>query len=140
MNCEFACHERNPDLPFDAKECDIKIGLHMENKMGHAFHPDIMYYGSHLVMVTPMSHDGSGDEWVVNQWFWHFNLDETYFDECFQQNSRPLIEYNLNVNWKDAVAEEDRTTLVPGRGLRVVSVLHLVSMCSIMDMGQPQIR
>jgi hypothetical protein len=38
------------------------------------------------------------------------------------------------------VAEEDRTTLVPGRWLRVVSVLHLVSMCLIMDTGQPQIR
>jgi hypothetical protein len=44
MNCEFACHEGNPNLPFDAKECDIKIGLHMENKMGHTFCPGIMYY------------------------------------------------------------------------------------------------
>jgi hypothetical protein len=40
----------------------------------------------------------------------------------------------------DAVAEEDRTTLAPGRQLRVVSVLHSVSMCSIMDTGQPRIR
>jgi hypothetical protein len=40
----------------------------------------------------------------------------------------------------DAVAEEDRTTLVPGRRLRVVSVLHLVTMCLIMDTGQPRIR
>jgi hypothetical protein len=43
----------------------------------------------------------------------------------------------------DAVAEEDRTTLAPGlRGLRlrVVSVLHLVSMCSTMDTGQLRIR
>ena len=101
MNCEFACHEGNPNLLFDAKECDIKIGLRMENKMGHAFHPDVMYYGSHLVMVTPMNQDGSGDEWVVNHWFWHSNLDGTYFDECIQQNSHPLIEYNLNVNWND---------------------------------------
>jgi hypothetical protein len=74
----------------------------MENKMGHAFCPDVMYYGSHLVMVTPMNHDGSRDEWVVNHWFWHSNSDGTYFDECIQQNSHPLIEYNLNVNWNDS--------------------------------------
>jgi hypothetical protein len=102
VNCEFACHKGNPNLPFDAKECDIKIGLRMENKMGHAFHPDVMYYGSHLVMVTPIKHDGSGDEWVVNHWFWHSNSDKTYFDECIQQNIHPLIEYNLNVNWNDS--------------------------------------
>jgi hypothetical protein len=40
----------------------------------------------------------------------------------------------------DAVAEEDRITLVPGRLLRVVAVLHLVTMCSIMDTGQLRIR
>jgi hypothetical protein len=40
----------------------------------------------------------------------------------------------------DMVAEEDRTTLAPGRWLRVVSVLHLATMCLIMDTGQPQIR
>jgi hypothetical protein len=36
----------------------------------------------------------------------------------------------------DAVTKEDRTTLAPGQWLRVVSVLHLVTMCSIMDIGQ----
>jgi hypothetical protein len=40
----------------------------------------------------------------------------------------------------DAVVEEDRTTLAPGWKLRVVSVLHLVTMCLIMDTGQPPIR
>jgi hypothetical protein len=40
----------------------------------------------------------------------------------------------------DAVAEEDRTTLVPGWQLRVVSVLHLVAICLIMDTEQQQIR
>jgi hypothetical protein len=40
----------------------------------------------------------------------------------------------------DAVAEEDRITLAPGRRLRVVSVLHSVTMCLIMDTGQQQIR
>jgi hypothetical protein len=53
-------------------------------------------------MDTAMNHDGSGNEWVVNHWFWHFNSDGTYFDECIQQNSHPLIDYNLNVNWKDS--------------------------------------
>jgi hypothetical protein len=33
----------------------------------------------------------------------------------------------------DEVAEEDRTTPAPGWWLRVVSVLHLVTMCLIMD-------
>jgi hypothetical protein len=101
MNCKFACHKGNPNLPFDAKECDIKIALRMENKMGHTFFPDMMYYGSHLVMVAPMNHDGSSNEWVVNHWFKCFNSDRTYFDECTQQNSHSLIEYNLNVTWKD---------------------------------------
>jgi hypothetical protein len=40
----------------------------------------------------------------------------------------------------DAVAEEDRTTLAPGWQLRVVSVLHLETMCLIMDIGQLRIR
>jgi hypothetical protein len=40
----------------------------------------------------------------------------------------------------DAVTEEDRTTLAPGQQLRVVSVLHSVTMCLIMDTGQQQIR
>jgi hypothetical protein len=40
----------------------------------------------------------------------------------------------------DVVAEEDRTTLAPGWRLRVVSVLHLVTMCLIMDTGQLPIR
>jgi hypothetical protein len=39
-----------------------------------------------------------------------------------------------------AVTEEGRTTLAPGQWLSVVSVLHLVSMCSIMDIGQLRIR
>jgi hypothetical protein len=44
------------------------------------------------------------------------------------------------VSTADAVTEEDRTTLAPGQQLRVVSVLHLVAMCLIMDTGQQQIR
>jgi hypothetical protein len=81
MKCKFACHEGDPDLPFNAKDCDIKVTLCMETKMGHAFHPDVMYNGSHLVRVTPMNHGGSSDEWVVNHWFRHFNSDRTYFNE-----------------------------------------------------------
>jgi hypothetical protein len=101
MNCKFACHDGNPNLTFDAKECDIKIALCMENKMGHTFHPNVMYYGSRLVWVTPMNHDGRSNEWVVNHQFSHFISDMTYFDECICQNCDPLIEYNLNVDWKD---------------------------------------
>ncbi len=44
------------------------------------------------------------------------------------------------VSAADVVAEEDRTTLALGQWLRVVSVLHLVTMCLIMDTGQPRIR
>jgi hypothetical protein len=40
----------------------------------------------------------------------------------------------------DTVAQEDRTTLVPGQQQRVVSVVHLVTMCLTMDTGQLQIR
>jgi hypothetical protein len=40
----------------------------------------------------------------------------------------------------DVVAEEDRTALAPGRRLKVVSVLHLVTRCLIMDIGLPRIR
>jgi hypothetical protein len=54
------------ELPCVSRNVQVKIALCMENKMGHAFHPDVMYYGSHLVRVTPMNHDGSGNEWVVN--------------------------------------------------------------------------
>jgi hypothetical protein len=43
-------------------------------------------------------------------------------------------------NAADAVAQEDRTTLARGQQLRVVSGLHLVTMCLIMDTGQQQIR
>jgi hypothetical protein len=40
----------------------------------------------------------------------------------------------------DTVVEEDRTTLAPGWQLRAVSVLHLVTMCLIMDTVQLRIR
>jgi hypothetical protein len=40
----------------------------------------------------------------------------------------------------DMVTEEDRTTLPPVWWLRVVSVLHLATMCLTMDTGQLQIR
>jgi hypothetical protein len=50
------------------------------------------------------------------------------------------VPMDVAVSTADAVVEEDRTTLVPGWWLRVVSVLHLVLMCSIMDTGQPRIR
>ena len=54
--------------------------------------------------------------------------------------SRIVVAVPNAASAADAVAEEDRTTLAPGRRLRVVSVLHLVTMCLIMDTGQPRIR
>jgi hypothetical protein len=27
--------------------------------------PDVMYYGSRMVQVSPLDHDGSGDKWVA---------------------------------------------------------------------------
>jgi hypothetical protein len=50
------------------------------------------------------------------------------------------VAVDAAANAADAVAQEDRTTLAPGRRLRVVSVLHLVTMCLIMDTGQLQIK
>jgi hypothetical protein len=50
------------------------------------------------------------------------------------------VTVDAAVSVADMVVEEDRTTLAPGWWLRVVSVLHLVTMCLIMDTGQPQIR
>ncbi len=29
--------------------------------------PDVMYYGSRMVQVSPLDHDGSGENWVVFQ-------------------------------------------------------------------------
>jgi hypothetical protein len=30
----------------------------MENKLHHMLHPDVMYYGSRMVQVSPLDHDG----------------------------------------------------------------------------------
>jgi hypothetical protein len=54
--------------------------------------------------------------------------------------SRIVIAVPNAASTVDAVTEKDRTILVPGWWLRVVSVLHLVTMCLIMDTGQPRIR
>jgi hypothetical protein len=48
------------------------------------------------------------------------------------------VVVDMAASMADVVAEEDRTTLAPGWQLRVVSVLHLVTMCSIMDIGKLQ--
>jgi hypothetical protein len=52
----------------------IKISLRMENKLHHMLCPDVMYYGSRMVQVSPLDHDGSGDNWVVFHCFWCFQL------------------------------------------------------------------
>jgi hypothetical protein len=62
-------------------------------------------------------------------------------------HASPLLEekevqvtLDVPVSMVDAATEEDRTTLAPGWWLRVVSMLHSVTMCSTMDTGQLRIR
>jgi hypothetical protein len=61
INCEYYCHEDDDNLPFDAELSDIKTSLRMENKLHHMLHPDVTYYGSRMVQVSPLDHDGSRD-------------------------------------------------------------------------------
>jgi hypothetical protein len=61
VNCEYYCHEGDANLPFDTELRNIKISLRLENKLHHMLHPDVMYYGSRMVQVSPLDHDGSGD-------------------------------------------------------------------------------
>jgi hypothetical protein len=69
--------------------------------MHHVFCPDVLFYGSCMVKVTPVDHDGSGNEWAVYHHFRRFHRDGTYFDEAIMQCCRPLHQYKLNVNWND---------------------------------------
>jgi hypothetical protein len=73
----------------------------MENKLHHMLCPDVMYYGSRMVQVSPLDHDGSGENWVVFHCYRHFQSDGSYSDERILQCCQPLVEYNLNVNWND---------------------------------------
>ncbi len=66
INCEYYCHESDENLPFDAELCDIKISLRIENKIHHMLCPDVMYYGSRMVQVSPLDDDGSGENWVAS--------------------------------------------------------------------------
>jgi hypothetical protein len=101
VNCEYYCHEGDANLPFDAELSDIKISLRMENKLHHMLCPDVIYYGSRMVQVSPLDHDGSGENWVVFHCYWRFQSDGSYTDERILQCCQPLVEYNLNVNWND---------------------------------------
>jgi hypothetical protein len=78
VNCEYYCHKGDANLPFNANQTNIKISLRMENKLHHMLHPDVMYYGSRMVQVSPLDHDGSGDNWVLFHCFWHFQSDGSY--------------------------------------------------------------
>jgi hypothetical protein len=73
----------------------------MENKLHHMLCPDVMYYGSRMVQVTPLDHDGSGENWVVFHCYRHFQSDGGYTDKRILQRCLPLVEYNLNVKWND---------------------------------------
>jgi hypothetical protein len=59
INCEYYCHEGDANLPFDEELSDIKISLRLENKLHHMLYPDVLYYGSRMVQVSPLDHDGS---------------------------------------------------------------------------------
>jgi hypothetical protein len=101
INCEYYCHEGDANLPFDAELSDFTISLRMENKLHHMLCPDVMYYGSRMVQVSPLDHDGSGENWVVFHCYQHFQSDGSYTDERILQHCQPLVEYNLNVNWNE---------------------------------------
>jgi hypothetical protein len=85
INCEYYSHEGDANLPFDAELSDIKISLRMENKLHHMLHPDVMYYGSRMVQVSPLDHDGSGENWVVFHCYRRFQSDGSYTDERILQ-------------------------------------------------------
>jgi hypothetical protein len=73
----------------------------MENKLHHMLCPDVMYYGSRMVQVSLLDHDGSRENWVVFHCYRHFQSDGSYTDKRIMQHCQPLVEYNLNVDWND---------------------------------------
>jgi hypothetical protein len=62
---------------------------------------DVLYYGSRMVQVSPLDHDGSGDKWLLFYCSWHFQSDGSYTDKRVLQHCQPVVVYNLNVNWND---------------------------------------
>jgi hypothetical protein len=69
------------------------------------------------------------------------NTHSSYpYSSRWLEEEEVAVAVDTEVSVADTVAEEDRTTLVPGWQLRVVYVLHLVTMCLIMDTGQLRIR
>jgi hypothetical protein len=65
INCEYYCHEGDAYLPFDEELSDIKISLRLQKKLYHMLRPDVLYYGSRMVQVSPLDHDGSRDKWIL---------------------------------------------------------------------------
>jgi hypothetical protein len=63
INCEYYCHEGDANLPFDSELSDIKISLRTKKKLHYMLCPDVMYYGSRMVQVSPLDHAGSRDNW-----------------------------------------------------------------------------
>jgi hypothetical protein len=69
------------------------------------------------------------------------NTHSSYpYSSRWLEEEEVAVAVDVAASAADVVAEEDRTTLAPGWQLRVVSVLHLVTMCLIMDTGQLRIR
>jgi hypothetical protein len=86
INCEYYCHEGDANLPFDEELSNIKISLRLENKLHHMLHPDLLYYGSRMVQVSLLDHDGSGDKWVLFYCYRHFQSDGSYTDKKILQH------------------------------------------------------
>jgi hypothetical protein len=63
--------------------------------------PDVLYYGSRMVQVSLLDHDGSRDKWVLFYCYRHFQSGGSYTDEWILQHCQPLVDYDLNVNWND---------------------------------------
>jgi hypothetical protein len=69
------------------------------------------------------------------------NTQSSYtYSSRWPEEEEVAVTVDAAASAADVVTEEDRTTLAPGWQLRVVSVLHLVTRCLIMDTGQPRIR
>jgi hypothetical protein len=86
VNCDYFCHKGDANLPFDEELSDIKISLRLENKLHHMLCPDVLYYGSRMVQVSPLDHDGSGDKWVLFYCSRHFQSNGSYTNEWILQH------------------------------------------------------
>jgi hypothetical protein len=62
------------------------------------------------------------------------------YSSWWPEEEEVSVTVDMAASMVDVVVEEDRTTLALGRQLRVVSVLHWVTMCLTVDTERLQIR